>query len=53
MLECNVTEHLKRAMNNSSREIVTIVFSNGSMKHVDVTADSCIAIMHDVYKALC
>ena len=40
-------------LTNSNREIVTIVFANGSMKHVDVTADSCLAIMHDIYKALC
>lgn len=33
-------------------ERVVIESYNGYKKNVDVTADSCIAIMHDIYKAL-
>lgn len=33
-------------------EGVTIIFSNGDERTIDVTGDSCIAIMHDVYRAL-
>ena len=32
-------------------ESVTIIFENDS-KTINVTCDSCLAIMHDVYKAL-
>lgn len=33
-------------------EAVIVHFRNGYSKAVDVTGDSCLAIMHDVYKAL-
>jgi hypothetical protein len=33
-------------------ELVKIEFAGGSTAAVNVTGDSCIAIMHDVYKAL-
>ena len=33
-------------------ERVVIQYYNGYTKNVDVTADSCLAIMHDVYRAL-
>lgn len=33
-------------------EGVTIIFANGDERTIDVTGDSCIAIMHDVYRAL-
>ena len=33
-------------------ERVVIRFYGGYVKYVDVTADSCLAIMHDIYKAL-
>lgn len=34
------------------RELVEIRFLNGGIIRVEVTADSCIAIMQDIYKAL-
>lgn len=33
-------------------EHVVIEFYNGYKKTVDITADSCLAIMQDIYKAL-
>ena len=33
-------------------EAVTIDFGKGQSRTVNVTGDSCIAIMHDVYRAL-
>lgn len=33
-------------------ERVVIVFYGGYTKAVDITADSCLAIMHDICKAL-
>lgn len=33
-------------------ERVVIKYYGGYVKYVDVTADSCLAIMHDIYKAL-
>lgn len=33
-------------------EGVTIIFGDGSERTVNVTADSCLAIMHDLYKEL-
>ena len=33
-------------------ERVVIVFNTGFIRTVDITADSCIAIMQDIYKAL-
>ena len=33
-------------------EGVTIVFADGDERTINVTADSCLAIMHDVYRAL-
>ena len=34
------------------RELVEIRFLNGGIIRVEVTADSCLAIMQDIYKAL-
>ena len=36
----------------NSRECVEITYTNGYKKYVDITGDSCIAIMSDVYKAM-
>ncbi|MDE6706545.1 MAG: hypothetical protein K2K06_00690 [Oscillospiraceae bacterium] len=33
-------------------EFAVITFTDGSQKHVCITADSCLAIMGDIYKAL-
>ena len=33
-------------------ESVTIYWSHGGERTINVTCDSCAAIMHDVYKAL-
>jgi len=33
-------------------EFVEIVYTNGYKKYINITGDSCIAIMHDVYHAL-
>ncbi len=33
-------------------EILIITFNSGFSKIIDVTRDNCLAIMHDVYKAL-
>ena len=33
-------------------ERVVIVFNTGFIRTVDITADSCLAIMYDIYKAL-
>ncbi len=33
-------------------ERVVIVFNTGFIRTVDITADSCLAIMSDIYKAL-
>lgn len=39
-------------INTGARELVEILFTNGYAKYADVTGDSCIAIMSDVYKAM-
>lgn len=36
----------------NSREFVEITYTNGSSKYVNITSDSCIAIMSDIYKAM-
>jgi hypothetical protein len=41
-------EYMKR----NGFEYVKIKFADGSTKAVDITADSCIAIMNDVWRAL-
>lgn len=33
-------------------EAVTILFADGGKRTVNVTGDSCLAIMHDVYRVL-
>lgn len=33
-------------------ELAEIHYANGSVKYQDITGDSCLAIMHDLYKAL-
>ena len=37
---------------DSGQELVQIEYENGNVVYQDVTADSCLAIMQDVYKAL-
>lgn len=39
-------------MDNDGFEAVTIRYGNGYEKSRNVTGDSCLAIMHDVYRAL-
>lgn len=34
------------------RELAEITYTNGYKKYVDITCDSCIAVMSDVYKAM-
>ena len=47
------TEVLKAEyVQKGCEEFVVITFTNESQKVVCVTADSCLAIMNDVYKAL-
>lgn len=36
----------------SGMEFVDISFVGGAVKHVNVSCDSCIAMMKDIYKAL-
>lgn len=38
--------------NDCFGEAVYIYYENGGTKRVNVEGDSCLAIMHDVYKAL-
>lgn len=51
MYSKEAVEELKLTKKNS-RELVEITYTNGYKKYVDITCDSCIAIMHDVYHAL-
>ena len=37
---------------DSGQELVQIEYESGNIIYQDVTADSCLAIMHDLYKAL-
>ncbi len=47
------TEVLKAEyVKNGYEEFTVITFTDGSQKHVCITADSCLAIMNDIYKAL-
>lgn len=39
-------------MERDQMELVMIRYTNGYVKYIDVTGDSCIAIMHDVWRAL-
>ena len=39
-------------MTKNACEFIGIKFVNGFTKAVDITADSCIAIMNDVWRAL-
>lgn len=47
-------EIVRMSYNKDSKgfEAVTIDFGKGQSRTVNVTGDSCIAIMHDVYRAL-
>ena len=38
--------------NKFVQEGVTIVFADGDERTINVTADSCLAIVHDVYREL-
>ena len=40
-------------INRDSEELVRITYTNGYKKYVNVWGDSCIAIMSDIYKAMC
>lgn len=40
-------------INMNGEELVRITYVNGHKQCINVCGDSCIAIMHDVYKALC
>ncbi len=42
-------EYIKK----DSEELVCITYVNGYKKYVNVCGDSCIAIMKDIYKAMC
>ncbi len=37
---------------NRCEEFAVITFADESQKHICITADSCLAIMNDIYKAL-
>lgn len=39
-------------MQGGHEEFAVITFTDGSQKHICITADSCLAIMNDIYKAL-
>jgi hypothetical protein len=39
-------------MERDMMELVMIRYTNGYVKYIDVTGDSCIAIMHDIWRAL-
>lgn len=39
-------------MERDKMELVMIRYTNGYVKYIDVTGDSCIAIMHDIWRAL-
>ena len=39
-------------MERDNMELVMIRYTNGYVKYIDVTGDSCIAIMHDIWRAL-
>jgi hypothetical protein len=39
-------------MERDQMELVMIRYTNGYVKYIDVTGDSCIAIMHDIWRAL-
>ncbi len=41
-----------RYIEKESGEFAEIAYTNGCVKYADITGDSCIAIMHDVYRAL-
>lgn len=43
---------LRYYVDNVGRELVQIEYESGNVVYQDVTADSCLAIMHDLYKAL-
>ena len=46
----NVTE--LKYIKEDSREYAEITYKNGSSKYVNITGDSCIAIMRDIHFAL-
>lgn len=43
---------MRYGQNDKGDEMVRIEYENGNVVYQDVTADSCLAIMQDVYKAL-
>lgn len=45
-------EYISADRTVGGEELVEIRFLNGGIIRVDVTADSCLAIMHDICKAL-
>ncbi|MCM1315096.1 MAG: hypothetical protein NC205_09580 [Prevotella sp.] len=42
-------EYIKK----DSEELACITYVNGYKKYVNIWGDSCIAIMKDIYKAMC
>lgn len=54
LCECTTrTEVLKAEyVKNGYEEFAVITFTDVSQKHICITADSCLAIMNDIYKAL-
>jgi hypothetical protein len=43
---------LRYYVDNVGRELVQIEYESGAKEYADITGDSCLAIMHDLYKAL-
>lgn len=37
---------------NNCGEYVVITFKNGYRKQIDITGDSCAAVLHDIYRVL-
>ncbi|MDE7094778.1 MAG: hypothetical protein K2O52_07695 [Oscillospiraceae bacterium] len=52
--ECATRTEVKKAeyVQDGYEEFAVITFVDESQKHVCITADSCLAIMNDIYKAL-
>ncbi len=50
--ECSDVQRLTYRKNPDGFEAVTIYWFSGGEHTVNVTCDSCAAIMHDIYKAL-
>lgn len=51
-LNIGTMEYISADRTIGGEELVEIRFRNGGIIRVDVTADSCLAIMMEIYKAL-